>query len=188
MVVFDASFLSLLLNPGAKPPLDPSTQKPVERARERIENLVSLLQERACKIIVPTPALVELLVLAGEAGPEYLAELNSSACFKISDFDQRTAVEVAAAIREAIQEGDKKSGATGTWAKVKFDRQIVAIAKVQGADVIYSDDEDIVRYASRVNISVVRVADLPMPPPEQMDLLPAGPADGNAGTGDEQPE
>lgn len=69
MVVFDASFLSLLLNPGSKPPLDPSTQRPVERAPERIEHLVSLLQERGCKIIVPTPALSELLILAGEAGP-----------------------------------------------------------------------------------------------------------------------
>lgn len=95
---------------------------------------------------------------------------------------------MAAAIREAIQEGDKKAGATGPWAKVKFDRQIVAIAKVQGADVIYSDDEDIVRYASRVNISVVRVADLPIPPPEQMDLLPASPAGDKARTEDEQPE
>ena len=158
------------------------------RAHERIEHLVLLLEARGCKIIVPTPALSELLVLAGEAGPEYLAELNSSACFKICDFDQRAAIEVAAAIRAAIQEGDKKAGATAPWAKVKFDRQIVAIARVEGADVIYSDDEDMVRYASRVNISVVRVADLPMPPPEQMDLLPAGTAGDNARTENEQPE
>jgi len=158
----------------------------VERVQERIEHLVSVLQEQRCKIVIPTPALSELLVIAGEAGPEYLAELNNSAQFKIADFDQRAAVEVAAAIRAAIDEGDKKDGATGTWAKVKFDRQIVAIAKVEGADVIYSDDEDVARYAGRVNIKVVRTAELPLPPPQQLDLPVSAAGDAAGKTGSEE--
>ena len=68
MVLFDATALSLLLHPGAKPPND-STGNPVSRARERIELLVQTLDEKKAKIIIPTPALAELLVIAGPAGP-----------------------------------------------------------------------------------------------------------------------
>ncbi|NCC41839.1 MAG: PIN domain-containing protein [Gammaproteobacteria bacterium] len=102
----------------------------------------------------------------------YLDILGKSAAFKIVDFDQRAAVEVAAAIREAIDGGDKKAGALGTWAKVKFDRQILAIAKVEGASVIYSDDDDIARFAKNSGIQVIPIRDLPLPPEKPQTSLP----------------
>jgi len=49
-------------------------------------------------------------------------------------------------------------------AKVKYDRQIVAIARVTGATAIYSDDEDIERLGKELKISVVKLRDLPVPP------------------------
>ena len=39
--------------------------------------------------------------------------------------------------RTAISRGDKKSGSRDTWAKVKYDRQIVAIARVLQAPWYY---------------------------------------------------
>ena len=39
-----------------------------------------------------------------------------------------------------MAEGNKKDGSGEPWAKIKYDRQIVAIAKVIGASAIYSDD------------------------------------------------
>jgi hypothetical protein len=51
-----------------------------------------------------------------------------------------------------------------TYAKLKYDRQIVAIAKVCGASEIYSEDDGVERAAALVNIPVVRVRDLPLPP------------------------
>ncbi len=74
--------------------------------------------------------------------------------------------------REAIEDGDKRGGGEGTWAKVKFDRQIVAIAKVEGANVIYSDDRNVQTFAAGVGISVVKVADLPLPPEDPQAPLP----------------
>jgi hypothetical protein len=110
-------------------------------------------------------------VRAGAAGPEYLEILNRSARFMIADFDQRAAVEVAAATREAIDSGDKRGGLTSPWAKIKFDRQIIAIAMVAGATTIYSDDGDIARFAKGTGIAVVRIQDLPLPPEDaQMPL------------------
>lgn len=91
MKVFDANFLSILLVPTAPIPNDPETKQPVERAQERIEELVTTLDGQNEKILIPTPALSEFLVLADKDGPHYLAELNKSSVFKIVDFDQRAA-------------------------------------------------------------------------------------------------
>jgi len=178
MVVFDASMLLLMLDPAAKPPLDRRTRQPVDRASERIEFLIETLGRERCKIIIPTPALSELLVRAGTAGPGYLDELSRSARFEIAPFDQRAAVEVAAAIREAIDQGDKREGSPATWAKIKFDHQIVAIARLRGATAIYSDDEDIVRLGQRGCIKVIGLADLPLPPPDQLMLEYGSPTTG----------
>ena len=42
MVSIDTGYLGLLLHPGAKPPIDPATKKPLIRAQERIEKLLNL--------------------------------------------------------------------------------------------------------------------------------------------------
>jgi len=172
MVVFDATTLLYLFDPEAKAPTDPETGNPVIRVKERIAFLVSELERRKEKIIVPTPALSELLVRAGDAGPEYLEILGKSAAFKVVDFDQRAAVEVAAATREAIEAGGKKGGSESSWAKIKFDRQIVAIARVERTSTIYSDDGDIVRFAKNAGVAVICVKDLPLPPEEAQASFP----------------
>ena len=174
MVLFDATALSLLLHPGAKPPND-AKGNPVERAPERIENLVRTLEEEKAKIIIPTPAPSELLVVAGPEGAKYLTENNGRSCFKVSDFDQRAAVEAAVQIRSALKQGDKRQGVNATWAKVKFDRQIVAIAKVEGVQKIYSDDADVQKYGKALRNEVKRVDSLPLPPPQQLKLGESGP-------------
>ena len=176
MVLFDNTILSLLLHPGAKPPND-AKGNPVERAPERIEHLVRTLEDGKVKIIIPTPALSELLVVAGPEGTKYLAEINGRSCFKVSDFDQRAAVEAAIQIRHAMKQGDKRQGTDATWAKVKFDRQIVAIAKVEGVQEIYSDDGHVENYGKALGIEVKRVESLPLPPPRQLTLEPPGSED-----------
>ena len=170
MKVFDANFLSLLLVPNAPVPDNPQTGKPVERVQERIEELVRSLDQQSKKILIPTPALSEFLVLVGSDAPRYLAELNTSSVFRIVDFDQRAAVEAAARTLQAKKQGDKKGGSESQWSKIKFDRQIVAIAKVNGADAIYSTDRDVVRFGRQAKIDVINVHDLPDPPPQQIDM------------------
>jgi predicted nucleic acid-binding protein len=172
MVVFDATTLLYLLDPEAKAPTDSETGEPVSRVKDQIRYLVGELEKRKETIIVPTPALSELLVRADEAGPAYLEILNRHAAFKIVDFDQRAAVEVAAATREALAAGDKRGGSDSPWAKIKFDRQIIAIARVEGASTIYSDDGDIVRFAKDFGIAVIRVCDLRIPPEDAQQSLP----------------
>ena len=164
MVVFDATTLLILLSPSVPAPVDPTTHTPVEYAKECVDHLVKELEKSRTRIIIPTPALSEILVRAGSAGSAYLDRINSSAAFRIASFDQRAPVEVAAMTRDALSAGDKRGGAQGTWAKVKYDRQIVAIAKVEGADIIYSDDDDVDKLATQAGITAMRIADLPLPP------------------------
>jgi hypothetical protein len=169
MVVFDNTFLCLLFHPGVKPPND-SKGVPVTRCRDRIDQLVSELEARHDKILIPTPALSELLVVAGPNYVQYLNEINGRSCFKVIDFDQRAAIEAALRISAAIAAGDIKSGTQAQRQIVKFDRQIVAIARVEGVKTIYSDDKDVKKYSDECGITTVRVEELPLPPPTQMLL------------------
>lgn len=142
LVAFDADVLSLLLHPSAAPPNDPVTGVPVERALERLEYLVAELERQKARVVIATPALSEFLVIADEAGPDYLSKIDADAVFKIEPFDAKAAVEAAALTRAALHEGDKKSGASGTWQAVKADRQIVAIAKTVGVSRLEGLDAD----------------------------------------------
>ena len=54
-----------------------------------------------------------------------------------------------------------------TKAEMKFDRQIVAIALVNGARSLYSDDDGLATFASKCGLVVKRVADLPVPATQQ---------------------
>ncbi len=166
-VVFDSVMLSLFLDPSATPP------KPIDRPQARIQLLVDTLSEAQAKILLPTPALSEFLVVAGSQGPTYLSEIASSAVFEIVPFDLVAAVEAAAQTAKALAAGDKKAGAKGTWQKVKVDRQIVAIAKVHAADCIYSDDGDVVNLALAAGLQVLGIESLPTPP-EDNAKLPLG--------------
>jgi predicted nucleic acid-binding protein len=171
MVGIDADFLTLLLHPSPRVPMDPSTGKPVDRAKERVRHFIETLGKTREKIVIPTPALSEVLALAVDRASEYLAELTNFYGLEIAPFDQVAAVEAAIATADAKRRGSKKGGSAGSWAKVKFDRQIVAICKVRGVDTIYSNDEDVRKFAEREGMTAKAIWDLPDPPPEQEDLF-----------------
>ena len=157
MVVFDSTFLTFLFVPNAKCSVD--------HARDRIENLIGEISGSGDRIIIPTPALSELLIRVGHSRSRILDELTRSHKFHIAPFDLRAAVEAAVMGEQAISQGDKKGGSTESWVKVKYDRQIVAIAIVNKASAIYSEDSGLCRLAITLKLRANSVADLPLPPP-----------------------
>jgi predicted nucleic acid-binding protein len=170
MVVFDTSILLFVL--------DENTPGSVPRARERVEYLIDQLSDDGEKIIIPTPALSESLVYAGPAGSAYLTLLSKQSIFRIASFDERAAVEAAVRTYDARQRGQKKGGSTQTSkSKIKFDRQIVAVAVVEGATAIYSDDGDVRNYAVEAGLKAYGLADLPEPPEDPQSSLPLAPPD-----------
>lgn len=164
MVVFDATMLLLAFRlDKVNPPIDPTSGLPVEYVRERIDELIKVLDKAKVKIIIPAPALSEVLVRAGEDTQTLINIIQKRAVFRVEPFDALSAIEVAMMTRHAIEGGDKKGGMNCSWAKIKYDRQIVAIAKVHGATAIYSEDGDIHSYGEEAQMRVIRVADLPIP-------------------------
>ena len=177
MAVFDATALLYFLERDAKPPLDPETGRAVTDPKARIDFLIGRLQNERETIVIPTPTLSEVLVHAGEAGSEYLKILNETSCFRIEAFDERAAVELAAMTRDAVSAGSLRAGANATRAKLKFDRQIIAIARTQLQTTIYSDDEDIAKLSDPLEIEVVPVHCLPLPPEDAQGKLAFTPND-----------
>jgi predicted nucleic acid-binding protein len=173
LIAFDNTALSLLLHPDAEIPNDPSTDQPVEHARERMQYLVETLQESGTRILIPAPALGEFLTVADAA---YLTAINQSMWFEVGAFDQREAIEAAVALRKAKAAGKgKKSGLQADWQVIKVDRQIVAIAKVREVTAIVTTDRHLIALAKESALEAIHVADLPLPPQEPQQVLPLTP-------------
>ena len=166
-VLFDTCTLLLALQPDAKPPLDPDTEQPLEHAKQRVEYLIKKLSKAKAKVVIPAPVLSEVLVHAGDAANDYILILQQSP-FRVAPFDTRAAIECADAISKF---GLKAKGKENTRAKIKFDRQIVAIAKVEQVETIYSDDQHIYTIAKQVGLKVVRSFELELDPDDRQGKL-----------------
>ncbi len=162
--------LILLLQEGAKGPVHPQTKEPIIRAAERVAYLKQTLVENRSKIVIPTPALAEFLVGAGNVLDEYVDQFDSDSYFEIQPFSQRAAIEAAIATQDAIaarraSTGDEKTAVMENPRQVvKVDRQIVAISKVCGVAAIYTTDGDVIKHAEATGLVAVHVAELPLPP------------------------
>jgi hypothetical protein len=115
----------------------------------------------------------------------YLETIQNSKPFLIRPFDERTAVELAAMELSARGRAGKKARVEAPYQKVKLDRQIVAIAKVNKAHTFYSDDLDLGKFASRAGLKVVCTWELPVPPSKTplFDGLPDDADQGEIGKG-----
>ena len=73
-------------------------------------------------------------------------------------------MELGARTAKAIASGDKREGSKADHTKVKFDRQILVIAMVSGANELISNDPHLVSLGERWDFPVRGVHDLPLPP------------------------
>ncbi|MFD2265236.1 hypothetical protein ACFSM5_20200 [Lacibacterium aquatile] len=172
MVLFDANFLLLLLDPDISVPKDPQTGAPLERAKERVEHLIATLAAAHETIGIPTPVMAEVLVYAGVAGPSYVGIITQNRNFRVLPFDLRAAIECAAMTNDALLTGKKKSGSAAPWQKVKIDRQIIAIGIVERISKIYGDDGDLLPLARDAGIEVESSWQLSLPPENPQQSLP----------------
>lgn len=170
MVILDTTTLLLLFFPTASAPIDPATNAPLLKCKERIELLLKTLSESKTRILIPTPILSELLIRAGKDRNQLLGMIHNQYELSIAPFDERAAVELAFLVDKALQ-SPKPLTDVETKAKVKFDRQIISIAKVSGVKTIYSDDKGIFTVGTANGITVVRTWQLPLPASKsQMDF------------------
>ena len=162
--MFDANFLSMYLLAETGPlPIDPSTGKPTESARARIQHLVSELEAENAIILIPTPVLSEFLVFAGDKSNRFIEKLTKMSVFKIVDFNTSSAIVAADIQRQSHREGNKKGGSQSSWTKIKFDRMILAMALAWEVECIYSSDKDMKSFGENIGVSVIAVHELELP-------------------------
>lgn len=162
-VVFDTNTLMMIVSPGASAAKD-ANHVPITFAEERINGLIQQLGTERNKIVIPTPVLSEVLVRSDPAErAAMVAKFQRSAAFRVEAFDERAAIELADMEMKAIAGGGKRDDVQGTWTKVKFDRQIIAIALVVGADCIYTDDGPLSKHAFKHGLRTIGIGSLPIP-------------------------
>lgn len=172
MVVFDTSILVLSLDPdNARPPKDPRSGKALTHCKARIDYLIERLSASGTSILVPTPVLSEYLIKAGPNKYEYANKIVKARHFVVADFNLRAAIELTMLADADLS--NPSLNETATKAKIRFDRQIVAISKANGAQSIYTCDEKLARFARVNGIHTAMAWDLPEPPPAEPDLFPA---------------
>ncbi len=174
IVAFDNTFLTSTLNPDSAPRPNPKTGKPVDHCSLRVEALIDTLSKQSSTVLIPSPCLAEILIAVPDV-QKALEEIDKSSAFEIAPFDARSAIELAEATRNALASGDKRLGRGEAWQKVKMDRQIAAIAKVNGADILYTDDDSQSYFASVLDMQVKHTWDLDLPPKYAQMSFPEDP-------------
>ncbi|NYZ15281.1 PIN domain-containing protein [Azospirillum sp. RWY-5-1] len=168
MIAVDTNVLLYLIKPDTVPPQDAPTGKPVERCQERVEFLISTLSKTRTKLVLPTPAITEMLVSTGESATAVLEVLRTMSVFRIADFDQRAALECSLLMSQHWAGRLKQLKSDVGRHRIKFDLMIVAIARVAGAREILSDDKSVKDVAAITGMPARGIADLPLPPePDQ---------------------
>lgn len=114
-----------------------------------VARLIEQLSAQRAKVIIPTPALAEVLTQAPGVGRFYLARIQRWACFQIRPFDDKAAIELAQLLGTSVPKD-----------LLNFGRQIVAIARVYGASILYAEDETVVRFAVECGLQRVGFKDL----------------------------
>lgn len=161
----DSTFLLYFFAPpGTVGTPKDANDRPISFAKERVESLIDDLQKSQAKVIVATPALSEIMVRVGVvAGQRYAAEIRKSKVFRLVSFDEKAAIEVAIMAGHLTKGAGDADLMVGTKAKVKYDRQIVAIAHTEGATVFYTDDENQAKLATRLGMVVKGLGDCLVP-------------------------
>lgn len=146
--------------------VDPATGKNVDRAEARAEALVEQIDVRGGTVLIPTPVLAEYLVgVERSHHQQHLDIVNGVSCFEIVAFDQIAAVECA---RMVDDNELKVLDPDAIKAKLRFDRQIIAIALANNADEIWTHDKGLYKKAQRCGLVVKCLADIE-PNPQQLE-------------------
>lgn len=134
-----------------------------DRRDARIRGLIAETRARRERLIVPAPVLAEFSVRARN---EEIDFITSQSIFQIAPFDAIVALECGFMIRDVFDTESKQDRH-----KIKFDLQILAIAKVANATRLVTSDIQLRKRAIALGIPAVAVIDLPIPDAErQMPL------------------
>lgn len=148
---------------------DPVTGLEISDPQRRVEALIDMVESNSGTVIIPTPVLAEYLVgIERKEQQTHLNLIQKQACFEIASFDEIAAIECAQ--MPSLQEL-KLMKKSGTASKVKFDRQIIAIALSLNVDEVWTHDRDMFERCKKLGINVKSLADIePVPVQVLIDM------------------
>ncbi|WP_243077716.1 type II toxin-antitoxin system VapC family toxin [Pantoea sp. MQR6] len=146
----------------------------IDNLELRAKALLEHIERNGGTIIIPTPVLAEyLLGIDGEKNKHaHIAEISSMNCFEIIPFEELAAIECS--LLPSLQEFKqfaKQIDSNQTANKIRFDRQILSIAKANGITEIWSCDGEVIKKGKEVGIEVKSIAEMhPIPLSDQFAL------------------
>ncbi|MDR0564232.1 MAG: PIN domain-containing protein [Azoarcus sp.] len=133
--------------------------------KEQIQSFVNAIKKARGQILIPAPVFAEFAVKANE---DEIQEILNDRTFVIADFNKKSALECSFILRnELVKKRNKKENKI----KVKFDVQILSIAKANEAEVLITDDTHLINLASKHGVLTKTVNNLPPPDPVQEYLF-----------------
>ena len=135
IAVLDTSFITNWKSPDK-----------TKEEQEKYDLFENLIKQKKIIIAIPTPVITELL--SGPVGKN----------IKVLPFDYRASIECA----DIFGYKNKQKEPEGSKAKIKFDCQIIAIAKANNITTIYTDDEQLTKRAKKLGIEVISSEELPL--------------------------
>ena len=146
---------------------DPISGQVIDRLHDRASALVEAIDLAGDIVIIPAPVLAEYLIgIDRKALQAHLDIINSVNCIEVVSFDQVAAIECALLIDDAEL---KMLDPLATKAKLRVDRQILAIAKAAGAKQLWTHDKGLYNKAKALNLDVRSLGDIE-PKPEQQNI------------------
>jgi predicted nucleic acid-binding protein len=162
-IVIDTNVLvQIMQNDGAKDLIDPETDKLVAGAFERAEALVDRIDTLNGVVVLPAPVVAEyLLGIERNSYQRHLEILNGVRCIEVSAFDQQAAIECALLVtNQEMKQLDPDS----KMAKLKYDRQILAIAIASGAKEIWTHDKQLYKRSRAMGLIARSLASIDLRP------------------------
>jgi predicted nucleic acid-binding protein len=154
ILVFDANVLIALFSARSK-----------EDTKLKIQSLIDETKKSRGRILIPAPALSEFAV---RARAEEIRLLLEERIFLIAPFDTRSALECGAIYRTWLSRQSK----TAPKSKIKFDFQILSIAKVYNANLLITNDNQLKMLAVQHGILAKPIEDIALPDTARQLALP----------------
>lgn len=170
-VVIDNHILvHLMKDPKGAALTDPSTGNVIDRIPERAASLLEYINVERGRLYIPAPVLTEYLIgIARKNQHTHLNDMNNLSCVQIMPFDEMAAYECAQMVDDQELKAIE-SDASATKAKLRVDRQVLAIALAVGADELWTHDHNLMSKSNSLGMRVKSLADIL--PPRQGGLFP----------------
>lgn len=168
-VIFDTNVLVQALT-GTKEGVsltDPRTGDVISNLDLRAQALVDYVDGQGGTVLIPAPVLAEFLVGIDKSSHQtYINLIKTQSCFEVVAFDEIAAIECA---QFPDFKALKHMMPSDTTAKVKFDRQILAIAKASGVNEVWTHDKGVYNRCETFGLIPRSLADI-LPAPEQFPM------------------